>query len=47
MSELVDWSPDSDYEIIRCNKTPEEMQKIIENGLREVKNDNAATATMG
>jgi len=35
---LVDWEPDSDYEIRGCNKTPEEIEECYKNfidGLKE------------
>lgn len=28
-SKLVDWEPDADYETGKCNKTPEEIAKLI------------------
>lgn len=32
---LVDWTPEHEYETIKCNKTPEEAESIMKEGVKE------------
>lgn len=33
-SRLMDWEPDYDYEIRKCNKTPEELVNLLKKRVR-------------
>ena len=34
---LVDWTPEHEYETIKCNKTPEEERKIVDDTVEFIK----------
>lgn len=34
---LVDWTPEYEYETIKCNKTPEEERKIVDDTVKFIK----------
>ena len=39
MNSLIedeDYSPDIDYDIIKCNKTPEEIEEIFATNFKEI-----------
>lgn len=35
--EVYGWTPDSDYEVTKCNKTPEEVEEYYRNFMDELK----------
>lgn len=37
--EVYGWVPDSDYEVRKCNKTPEEIEEYYRNFIDELKKE--------